>query len=77
MLSPRRVMELPCVVHGTSLDMLIYGVHGEAGDSAVVSKSGSDELADRNLFPVLLRVPEIVLHLLLQPAFRTAAEGLR
>ena len=40
--------------------MLINGVHGEVGDSAVVSKSGSDKFTNRNLFPILLCVPEIV-----------------
>ena len=35
------------------------------------------KLPNRDLFAVRPSLPEIVLHLLLQPAFRAAAEGLR
>ena len=38
--------------------------------------SGGDELPNRDLLAVRPSLPEIVLHLLLQPAFRAAAEAL-
>ena len=37
-------------------------------DPGAALRSGENEVADRDLFAVLLRVPEVVLHLLLKAA---------
>ncbi len=56
--------------------LLVESLFRAAKSPALAWGSGVGEPADLDRRPVVLRAPEIVLHLLRQPAFGAAAEGL-